>query len=119
MRSLFSYRVDLTFNIPSLGISLPRLGQRDHALFVYLLYHVVVSQISINADIPPAPEAPKPEESAKAAPEDTHSKAEEVPEMEEDPESDLELDMEGVIGKNCTHFQFHDPFNIRLTRYLL
>jgi hypothetical protein len=49
--------------------------------------------VSLNADLPPEPKAPK-EEAPKAKEE---PKAEEM--EEEDPESDLELDMTGVIRK--------------------
>lgn len=50
----------------------------------------------MNADLPPKPEAPKEEAIPKAKGEPQ----EEVMEEEEDPESDLELDMTGVIGKS-------------------
>ena len=57
-------------------------------------------QISLNAELPPEPEAPKKEEVPEPS---THAKAEAM-EEEQDPESDLELDMTGVIGElkwNC------------------
>jgi hypothetical protein len=49
---------------------------------------------SINADIAPEPEGPKAHHEEKK-----HEHKEEVPIVEEDPESDIDLDMTGVVGK--------------------
>jgi hypothetical protein len=56
-------------------------------------------QLSLNAELPPAPEPPKAKDAPKMEPEPKEEAME-----EEDPESDLELDMTGVIGRrNSLH----------------
>ena len=66
----------------------------------------------MNADLPPKPEAPKEEAIPKAKGEPQ----EEVMEEEEDPESDLELDMTGVIGKSTLRGSFSVPLIVRFLK---
>lgn len=71
--------------------------------------------ISLNADLPPEPEAPKKEEEEEVPEATTEAKAEAM-EEEQDPESDLELDMTGVIDADPEEpHEMGDPSKTEMT----